>query len=529
GGIFSNGALTLTNSTVSGNQAAGSGGGIFSNGALTLTNSTVSGNQAAGSGGGIFSNGALTLTNSTVSGNSAANNGGGVWSYAGGTITNSTITNNIADSDANNTGDGGGIFRYGGTFTIRNSIIAGNFDRSPAGNIHPDVSGDNINGDANNLIGDATGATGTSTIGTGSDRTFATAGITNINQVLAPLANNGGSTQTHALVPGSAALDAGNNANAPAGTDQRGATRIFNNTVDIGAVEMQFVLQPSNTPQSTQVSTAFANPLSVQLADAFTNTTVAFAGLAVNFAAPGSGASGSFSNGVTVLTNAQGIAVNPFTANGIAGNYQVTATATGTRLATFDLTNTALSTTPATPTTTNPGTTPTPTAPTPQLTAPPESNTPPDIQDPPQTAATTPVLACSGAANNSNFAPLNLKIPTIAGLMNAGGGSTSSSLSGLASECGSSLAAVQGNQQLANAYLQSAIAEQIGTEYADLVQIRLVSSAEGITAIIEVQPAPSPAFVTTEDESIFYLYEDGNVRDLDPEAIERYQQQRWQE
>lgn len=133
----------------------------------------------------------------------------------------------------------------------------------------------------------------------------------------------------------------------------------------------------------------------------------------------------------------------------------------------------------------------------------------------------------NGAANNDNFAPLDLELSSIAGLMNARGGSTSSTLSNLASECGSNLAAAQGNQQLASVYLQSAIAEQIGTEYADLVQVRLVSSVQGVTAVIEVQPAPAPAFVTTEDGAIFYLYENGNVRDLDPAAVELYQQQRW--
>ncbi|MEQ8539610.1 MAG: CHAT domain-containing protein [Coleofasciculus sp. D1-CHI-01] len=189
------------------------------------------------------------------------------------------------------------------------------------------------------LIGDPTGANGT--IGTSSDLTFTSLGITDINQVLAPLANNGGSTQTHAPVPGSPALDAGNNANIPAGitTDQREATRIINDLVDIGAFESQgFTLNVTGSPQSTPVNTAFADSLTVQVLENFANQPIP--GVPITFNAPSSGASGSLGNGTTVLTNPQGIAENPVTANTIAGNYQVIATANGLQLTPFDLTNT---------------------------------------------------------------------------------------------------------------------------------------------------------------------------------------------
>ena len=75
--IADEGGLTLTNSTVSGNSATGSGGGIYNVGTLSLTNSTVSGNSAA-SGGGIYNWRTLSLTNSTISGNSAVIEGGGM-------------------------------------------------------------------------------------------------------------------------------------------------------------------------------------------------------------------------------------------------------------------------------------------------------------------------------------------------------------------------------------------------------------------------------------------------------------------
>jgi len=334
-GIIGNGAVTLTNSTVSNN----SGSGITGSRAVTLTNSTVSNNLGRGISSGRDG---VTIINSTISGNTTRGDGGGINTDGGGTIINSTITNNTANSDANGIGDGGGIHNSslssGNTLTIRNSIVAGNFDLGSR--IHPDVSGTGIiNGDANNLIGDPTGANGT--IGTGSDFTFASLGITDINQILAPLADNGGSTQTHALVPGSPALDAGNNANIPTGitTDQRGATRIINDIVDSGAFESQgFTLNVTGSPQSTPVNTAFADSLTVQVLENFANQPIP--GVPIIFNAPSSGASGSLGNGTTVLTNPQGIAENPVTANTIAGNYQVIATANGLQLTPFDLTNT---------------------------------------------------------------------------------------------------------------------------------------------------------------------------------------------
>ncbi len=125
GGIFSNGVLTLTNCTVSGNAADILGGGICCySGTLTLTNSTISGNVAStmtkASGGGICSNGALALTNTTVSGNAAGEDGGGI--YSGGastTLTNSTISGNTTEDE------GGGIYSND-TLTLTNTTVSGN-------------------------------------------------------------------------------------------------------------------------------------------------------------------------------------------------------------------------------------------------------------------------------------------------------------------------------------------------------------------------------------------------------------------
>ena len=127
GGILSFGGVTLTNSTVSGNEAGGFGGGIFSFGGVNLTNSTVSGNEAGSFGGGIRSRGgAVTLTNSIVSGNDAEASGGGIYSSEAVTLTNSTVSGNEAGSF------GGGIRSRGGV-TLINSTISGNEARSGGG------------------------------------------------------------------------------------------------------------------------------------------------------------------------------------------------------------------------------------------------------------------------------------------------------------------------------------------------------------------------------------------------------------
>lgn len=138
--VESSAALTLSNSTVSGNRSTvfnggfmfgGLGGGLASHGTLTVTNSAVSGNTicltdtctgtSVGNGGGISSlGGTLTLIGSTVSDNRSERNGGGISSSVGATITNSTISGNGARLD------GGGIFVWGGNVTIAGSTISGN-------------------------------------------------------------------------------------------------------------------------------------------------------------------------------------------------------------------------------------------------------------------------------------------------------------------------------------------------------------------------------------------------------------------
>ena len=199
--------------TISGGQSATSGGGILNDGSLTIVNSTLTGNSTTIDGGAISNSGpaSLTLINTTVSGNSATGNGAGVVNL-GGTFTsiNSTITNNSADSDNNSTGTGGGIHHGSGTTTLKNTIVAGNFNEDGATDAADDVSGTVDAGSSFNLIG--TGGAGGLTNGVNNNQV----GVADAG--LGALADNGGVVNTHALLPTSAAVETGGNANLPADT-----------------------------------------------------------------------------------------------------------------------------------------------------------------------------------------------------------------------------------------------------------------------------------------------------------------------
>ena len=230
GGILAVGEVRINNSTIAENEASNDGGGILAVSEVSIINSSIAENEASNNGGGIFAEGNLELTNSTISGNNAEN-GGGVFSRNG-TIESSTITDNEA-SDR-----GGGICNNcsggddPGTLNISNSIIAGNLSLSD----DPDVSGENINGDNNNLIGDLIDII-SGTLGTGSDLVVA-------DPKLTPLDDYGGPTETHALLPGSPAINAGV-ATPGIITDQRGQNR--GALVDIGAFEVSTDLAVNKT------------------------------------------------------------------------------------------------------------------------------------------------------------------------------------------------------------------------------------------------------------------------------------------
>jgi hypothetical protein len=225
------GILTLADSTVSHN-GGNQGGGIFNFGTLDVTGSTVSGNAAYHEGGGIYNAqivefgvmpisgaGILTFTNSTLSDNSASQSGG---IHNSGTITirNSTLSgNHIEQYDIGWDGRGRNITNDAGTVSLYSSIVA----YAPSG---PNCDGAII--DAGYNIEDADTCS----------LVPANGSLTNTDPLLGPLQDNGGPTQTLALLPGSPAIDADPLANCPA-TDQRGVSRPQGASCDIGAFELE--------------------------------------------------------------------------------------------------------------------------------------------------------------------------------------------------------------------------------------------------------------------------------------------------
>ncbi|HKE46713.1 MAG TPA: choice-of-anchor Q domain-containing protein, partial [Rhodanobacteraceae bacterium] len=224
GGALGSALLTLDRSTVADNIASSVesysiGGGIAVLGDSTVTASTISGNRADRGGGVFFIR--TTMSNSTVSGNAAYGKGGGAYGlYL--SMSNSTVASN-----ANTTNDepaAGGIF-VRSSASLQSTIVFGNtMDATPY----------DFGGLATLLIG-ANNLIGTSTIIPPLDT------ITD-DPLLGPLADNGGPTLTHALLPGSPAIDRGNDASDLAG-DQRGEgfLRVSGDAADIGAFEVQAV------------------------------------------------------------------------------------------------------------------------------------------------------------------------------------------------------------------------------------------------------------------------------------------------
>ncbi len=225
GGVSNFSTLNITNSTLLSNTADSSGGGISNSGAMTITNSAVVSNTATSSyGGGIENNsGSVKMINVTVSDNSTQGHGGGLASdNLGGIIelANVTVANNTAPG-----GMGGGIDAFFGAISLTNTIVANN----PGGN----CAGAGITSGGHNLE-DA------------NDCSLAAAGdLTNTVPFFGPLANNGGATLTRALLPGSPAINAGDNSGCPP-TDQRGAPRprTAANPCDIGAYEAEYLFLP---------------------------------------------------------------------------------------------------------------------------------------------------------------------------------------------------------------------------------------------------------------------------------------------
>ena len=277
GGVLNeNGTMTIMDCTISNNSTtqgfteasfSSEGGGISNHsGSLIITNSTISGNTCSSVnfdplfpaattafGGGVDSSGSLTITNCTISGNSAVAGGisnsdtgygGGISNGGNLQITSSTIAHNSASGDI---GVGGGINAFENT-TTDSSIIALNTASTGGPDYFTSIgvllsTGYNIIGNnADSVINSQP----TDQIGTPTAP---------IDPVLGPLADNGGPTLTHALQPGSPAINRGDPAAPP--QDQRGYGRL--GVPDVGAFEFNGI-PPTPTPTPTPSATSAATP-----------------------------------------------------------------------------------------------------------------------------------------------------------------------------------------------------------------------------------------------------------------------------
>ena len=304
-------ALVVNDSTVSENQTGGAGGGIYTGGSnvpgkplITVARSTIAGNVASTQdGGGIrMGRGTLSISDSTVSGNSAANLGGGVVFFDAGlghtfanvtisgnqavrgggleffptvngtpvpSLDNCTIAGNVAHGVVNSTpAFGGGVEA---NLSIANSIIARNVSDLDQG---ADCVGTLTSG-GYNLIQDTRGCMITGDT---------TGDITGDDPQLGPLAENGGPTETHALFPGSPAIDAGSPALAGSGNgaceeaDQRGVARPVGPRCDIGAFEGDSTAATTTTstsPLTTTTSTTQTAPTTSTSASTTSTSTTA--------------------------------------------------------------------------------------------------------------------------------------------------------------------------------------------------------------------------------------------------------------
>lgn len=222
GGWWNDATAKATDVVIDGNQGGVYGeGGLFiecCDGKLELSRATVSNNTAPNdSGGGIWNGGESTLTNVTVSGNTAGSSGtGGIYNDSALTLENVTIVANSAGS-----GGAGGLWNDH-TATVRNTIISGNFGANCNEGIAVVSQGGNLSDDSGCGFTDALDHPGT-------------------EPMLGALADNGGFSKTHALLPHSPAIDAGVGC-PPPDTDQRGVPRPQGPACDSGAYEVATVV-----------------------------------------------------------------------------------------------------------------------------------------------------------------------------------------------------------------------------------------------------------------------------------------------
>ncbi len=242
GNFFENASVTVQNSYFYENSG-NVGGAIWGQtSTITIVGCTFAKNTAQANGGAVYNDsGSLTVRNSTLVGNSAAI-GGGIYNqgYGNGYTGNATVTTStLSDNSAPN---GGGIYNQGtnngrGLLILEDTILY-SANTTPGANLISTGPGASVTSHGYNLSSD--NANGLLT---------AAGDQINTDPKLGPLQDNGGPTQTMALLPGSPAWDKGKSFSLTA--DQRGSPRpvdipsISNASggdgSDIGAVEMDTI------------------------------------------------------------------------------------------------------------------------------------------------------------------------------------------------------------------------------------------------------------------------------------------------
>ena len=229
--IFVQPGTTVTLDTITFTHGlADYGGGLYNRGLTMVRRCSFIGNRSVFHGGAIRNDtgsGNLTLEHCTLTRNSAGSNGGAVQNDAGSTLVarHCTIVSNAAAVS------GGGLRLFSGPVTLAHCLIAYNTDAGAGPDLNT-VSSPLTAGC--NLLRIGTG----STLVDGVNGNRAGSDASPLDPRLGPLQNNGGATLTYSLLPSSPARDAGDPGFDGTGlTDQRGAARIVNGRVDIGAVE----------------------------------------------------------------------------------------------------------------------------------------------------------------------------------------------------------------------------------------------------------------------------------------------------
>lgn len=224
--------LGLRGLTLENGLGGGSGGGAIVNAgtlnveACTFTNN-VANNVGSGQGGAILNTGGtVNVVNGTFSLNAARNGNGGAIASSSGTvnIVGSTFSGNSAQN-----GNGGAIANSSGNMlSLTLSAVAGN-----NGVTGPDILGAVTTDGGSNVVGNTAGSTG---LTAPSDKL-------NTDPLLGPLASNGGTVQTFALLSGSPAIDiaacpTNPFTGAPLATDARGVSRPQGARCDAGSYEL---------------------------------------------------------------------------------------------------------------------------------------------------------------------------------------------------------------------------------------------------------------------------------------------------